>query len=261
MDFVVTIEDPDFQLHSITKRQIKPLLRIPEFDRRGIESFGVEGPLLHRLNPCLHILISLMLWISQDLQKLLISPQAAAVFGRTGPLPLDAAGIGRVTVSRQYAFKLNFMAPIVAEIIDVLERRSGQAEVLRYLVLPARQDIIVVELFVRNPEAQVLPVDILDPNSSEVRDSPKSVRSMSEPGLKLPMAAIRSASPFPRGGDGQKLRRCFRWFVLSIRSAASIALDLICQRGKFARQLVKCRIESLEYFADDFLGRFLIVGM
>ena len=37
--------------------------------RRGIESFGVKGPLLHRLNPCLHILISLMLWISQDAKK------------------------------------------------------------------------------------------------------------------------------------------------------------------------------------------------
>ncbi|OGU05332.1 MAG: hypothetical protein A2075_00875 [Geobacteraceae bacterium GWC2_58_44] len=88
---------------------------------------GIEGALLHRLNPCLHILISHMRWIAQDLQKLLISPRAAAVFGRAGPLPLDAAGIGCFRLGGQNRLQLDFMPPVVAEIVDVFEGRPRQA--------------------------------------------------------------------------------------------------------------------------------------
>jgi hypothetical protein len=75
----------------------------------GIEVFA---------NPLPHLLISLIVWVPENFQQIVITRNAPTVFRRTRLLPIQADGI-LIVASGKAFFQNDTVLPAIAEIIRV----------------------------------------------------------------------------------------------------------------------------------------------
>lgn len=120
-------------------------------------------------NPFQFLAVFLMVWISDCLEEVAISPRAADILGRTASDCFQEARIGDARHSIEEAFHTDRVVPAVAEIVEVCER-SG-ADILQDIDKPGFAGIErpVTEVVVRIGDA---PADVTGPNLVEVAVGP-----------------------------------------------------------------------------------------
>ena len=92
----------------------------PEVDVRQIEGFGVKGA----ANPFFHAFMLRVFPVLEKLEQVCVTPDAAAIFRRTGVGPVQAkCGRGRRGIGRQNLLDGDFVFPGIAEIVFVAELR------------------------------------------------------------------------------------------------------------------------------------------
>ena len=89
---------------------------------RIIEIHGIDGKGLgikRATRPLQQLVVLLVRWIRNRLQKLLVTPRTAAVFWWTGTLSTNAGGVLQILLARHDFLELDCVMPIIAEVVHI----------------------------------------------------------------------------------------------------------------------------------------------
>src|SRR5947209_7513193 len=82
-----------------------------------VERFRVELP----TDPFEEFLVPLMTWVLDGLQEVAIAPRPATIFGRAGPLAVNAARVTDACFGLDHFFDLDQMLPGITHVVGVPE--------------------------------------------------------------------------------------------------------------------------------------------